>query len=160
MTTDNRTPAEIRYDAERNGSAYARTAERQDDPRIDLPLLPEEETILEHLLDGMTIGLPAGVQFGQLADGTPIMGNFEPGGAPGERSGVVSIDTPTWSLFADADGMIAGQNARESVAFDRLTYQDVLDLRALVTSDTFERLYTAAVAWKRGDTVAPSDGGK
>ena len=156
MTTDTRTPAERRYDAERDGSLYARPAALQDNPRVDLPLLPEEATILAHLRAGLALDLPAGVQFGQLADGTPIMGDFEPGGAAGQRSGVVSIDTPSWSLHADADGMIAGQNARESISFDTLTYQDVIELRALVASDTFERLYTAAVAWERGDTTAPT----
>ena len=152
MTIDTRTPAEIRYDALKDGSAYVKPAALQDNPRVDLPLLPEEATILDHLWAGLALELPADVQFGQLADGTPMMGSF--GG--GQRSGVVSIDTPNWSLHADADGMIAGQNARESIAFDTLTYQDVLDLRALVASDTFERLYAAAVAWERGDAAAPS----
>ena len=155
MTIDLRTSAERRYDALKDGSAYVKPA-LQDDPRADLPLLPEEAAILAHMRAGLALDLPAGVQFGQLADGTPIMGGFEPGGATGQRSGVVSIDTPSWSLHADADGMIAGQNARESISFDTLTYQDVIELRALVASDTFERLYTAAVAWERGDTTAPT----
>ena len=154
MTIDLRTSAERRYDALKDGSAYVKPA-LQDDPRADLPLLPEEAAILAHMRAGLALDLPAGVQFGQLADGTPIIGDFEPGGAAGQRSGVVSIDTPSWSLHADADGMIAGQNARESISFDTLTYQDVIELRALVASDTFERLYAAAVAWERGDAAAP-----
>ena len=154
MTIDLRTSAERRYDALKDGSAYVKPA-LQDDPRADLPLLPEEAAILAHMRAGLALDLPAGVQFGTLADGTPILGDFEPGGAAGQRSGVVSIDTPSWSLHADADGMIAGQNARESISFDTLTYQDVIELRALVASDTFERLYAAAVAWERGDAAAP-----
>ena len=54
MTTDTRTPAERRYDAERDGSLYARPAALQDNPRVDLPLLPEEATILAHLRDALT----------------------------------------------------------------------------------------------------------
>ena len=158
MTIDLRTSAERRYDALKDGSAYVKPAALQDDPRVDLPLLPEEATILDHLWAGLALELPAGVQFGQLADGTPIMGDFEPLGAAGQRSGVVSIDTPGWSLHADADGMIAGGNKRDTITLEELTYQDVIELRALVASDTFERLYAAAVAWERGDTAAPGAG--
>ena len=54
MTIDLRTPAEIRYDAERDGSLYIKPAALQDNPRADLPLLPEEATILAHLRAGLT----------------------------------------------------------------------------------------------------------
>ena len=54
MTTDTRAPAEIRYDALKDGSAYVKPAALQDNPRVDLPLLPEEAAILAHLRDALT----------------------------------------------------------------------------------------------------------
>lgn len=142
-TTDTRTDAERRYDAERDGTLY--TAQ----PIADEPLSPDEETILTILL-AETKHREA---FGQLAGGTLIYGLFE----GGQRSPCANITTSEWCLTADNDGHFAGGTRDQRITFEDWSLSDIAALRNLLNSDAIERLHAAAVAWAAGDTQPPGD---
>lgn len=152
--TDLRTPAEIAYDAQRDGSAYTKPT----------PLSTGEELILKLLIELLPPDaeeLPAAprvnrswadklpdVAFGQLADGSTIWAEYD---VTDERLGVVNAEFGNWSISADDSGVFnMGDSTRD---YWELTIDQLRSLRALFVSDVFERMYAAALAWEHGQPV-------
>lgn len=149
--TDLRTPAEIAYDAQRDGSAYTKPT----------PLSAREELILNLLIELLPPDaeeLPAAprvnrpyadklpdVPFGQLADGSTIWAEYD---VDDTRMGVVNAEQQGWQLSADDSGVFnMGDGTRD---YWELTIDQLRSLRALFVSDVFERMYAAAQAWEHG----------
>jgi hypothetical protein len=182
MTTDTRTPAEIAYDNQRSGAAYVRQSDEGDQAaayseqfaagvRDGLaigqaikngeytPLSPAWEAILDITDDSTNNGrahAPEPVPFGELADGTPIMGQFDdiPDRGPWERWGVVSADVGECSVTADDSGSFSFNIGEHGI--EGATLAELVAFRAVLNSGAFERLYAASVAWGRGDTEPPT----
>jgi hypothetical protein len=141
MTTlDTRTPQEIAYDSLKDGSAYFKPQPAAEDADYD-PWADIIDTL-------------AGVEhqpFGTLADGTPILGQFNMR-AP-KRWGVVHSRPAGWSFCVDDGGHISGSSVGEepSIDIDGATVEQLRELAALVNAGVFDHLLAAAEAWGRGD---------
>lgn len=159
MSSDTRTDAEKRYDDLKSGAAYFTPAQPDaDDPTRDLPLLPEEEAILDildpwHTILGAPADLPDDKPFGKLSSGAPITGSMD---SDGGRSGVVTAHGDGWHFCVDDAGYIAGGYHDTGLTFEDVTIAQLRALGALIASGAFEQLYQHAIAWGRGDDTPPA----
>jgi hypothetical protein len=155
MSIDTRTPQERRYDAERDGTLYIKP-EPAEDPNYN----PWDD-IIPVLLDGTPAPYyPAPQPFGQLTDGTPIMGGWNgvPGSGQFDRWGVVHAEPEGFSLCVDDSGHIALSNegAEPAIDIDGATVAQIAALRAFLNTDAIEQMLTHAIAWGRGDAEPPA----
>jgi hypothetical protein len=97
---------------------------------------------------------PEPVPFGELADGTPIMGIFDGVNGTYHRDSCVEAAPGDWTIVGSADGGFAFGN--DVVDIEQITMPQIIALRKLLNSDTFERMVMAAEAWGRGDTEPPA----
>lgn len=140
---DTRTEAEIRYDAERDGSRYFQQ------PRENTDLLIQ---ILERLeAHERADDEPPEEPFDTMPDGTVIYGIYD--GTPDagyERSSCVTASGDNW-LLTVAEGEAAGHMFDQAIDFQETTPDQLRALRDLLNSGILERMEAAAVAWGRGD---------
>jgi hypothetical protein len=158
MSIDTRTEAERRYDAERTGTLYFPEPTEREILTAIIDLAPAtDEADYNPWAD--IIDVLAGVEqqrFGQFADGTPILGQFNMR-AP-KRWGVVHAKPAGWSFCLDDSGHISGSSAGEepTIDVDGATIEQLKALAALVNAGVFDRLLAAAEAWGRGDAEPPA----
>ncbi len=176
MTTDTRTDAERRYDAERDGTLYTAQPTHTDEP-----LSADEETVLNILLaidggelapevltldaaraqalrgwKGHTTTNDAGefrrypelppVEIGALFDGTPVIGAFDNDDEP--RS--VDLNWGGFSIIAECQGFDFSDDKRD---YGHVTYEQWARFVSFVTSGALEHLRDIVAEWEGQGTI-------
>jgi hypothetical protein len=163
MTADTRTPEEIAYDAERDGTLYAPPAGLSDqiaavfrDKTLSMEEVGRRCAELAIAATPKRPELPPYEPFGALSDGSPIEGHTDDADPTG-RNGVVSANLESFGDYRltaqDTPNLIDVQG--DGFLIEGATLAELHTLRDLLSTDLPEQVLRAAVAYGRCDTAPP-----